>query len=201
MVLYGEKPEIDPMESPFWSELKSAVEKIGTPCFIRTENTSAKHSWEDSCFLADPSDLVKHVYAIAEFSEIADMCGLSFGSWYIRELLPTVPYGHCPRYGNFPVAKEFRFFVSDGKVSCFHPYWPLEPLQDGGWNPDAPEDVAFSELSSLPEGCELHALAETVGRAVPGSWSIDILETERGWFVTDMAEAHRSFHWEGCVEK
>lgn len=28
--------------------------------------------------------------------------------------------------------------------------------------------------------------------------SVDILDTEKGWFVTDMAEADKSFHWEGC---
>jgi hypothetical protein len=27
---------------------------------------------------------------------------------------------------------------------------------------------------------------------------VDILETKRGWFVTDMAEAGKSWHWPGC---
>lgn len=33
---------------------------------------------------------------------------------------------------------------------------------------------------------------------VKWAWSVDVLETRRGWFVTDMAEAARSFHWPGC---
>ena len=24
-------------------------------------------------------------------------------------------------------------------------------------------------------------------------------KTARGWFITDLAEAHKSFHWAGCA--
>ena len=41
-------------------------------------------------------------------------------------------------------------------------------------------------------------LATKAGRALGGSWSVDILETARGWFITDMAEADRSFHLPDC---
>ncbi len=30
------------------------------------------------------------------------------------------------------------------------------------------------------------------------AFSVDLLPTKRGWMVTDMALARRSFHWEGC---
>jgi hypothetical protein len=60
-------------------------------------------------------------------------------------------------------------------------------------------DVAYADLcSSSGSENELVALAEKAGAAVGGSWSIDILETEKGWYVTDMAEAYKSFHWEDC---
>jgi len=36
---------------------------------------------------------------------------------------------------------------------------------------------------------KLTEYANATGRAVGGAWSIDILETKRGWHVTDMAEA------------
>jgi hypothetical protein len=46
-------------------------------------------------------DIVQqHVYEIAEASEIADMIGLPWDTWVVREFLPTMPYGVCPRYGN-----------------------------------------------------------------------------------------------------
>jgi hypothetical protein len=196
MVLYGEKPERDPREYSFFVELRLAVEKIGTPCFLRTAMTSAKHSWDNTCFLSNTDDLVKHVYAIAEFSEIADFCGLPFDTWFVRELLPSIKFGSCPRYDNMPVAREFRFFVDNGKIRCFHPYWPLTALEDGGWTGDK---NAYAPLCDPTGHIKATSdLALRVSAAIDGSWSVDILETERGWFVTDMAEAHKSYHWEGC---
>jgi hypothetical protein len=46
---------------------------------------------------------------------------------------------------------------------------------------------------------QLTDLANAAGRAVGGAWSIDVLETRRGWYVTDMAEAASSWHeWPEC---
>jgi len=46
---------------------------------------------------------------------------------------------------------------------------------------------------------KLTEYANATGRAVGGAWSIDILETKRGWHVTDMAEAANSWHeWPEC---
>jgi hypothetical protein len=196
MILYGEKPEIDPRNHPFFGELRAAVEEVGTPCFLRTAMTSAKHSWDKSCFVPDVNCLVRHVYEIAEFSEIADICGLPYDSWFVRELLPSIKFGTCPDYGNMPVAREFRFFVENGKIRCFHPYWPLEPLRDGGWKGSDDDFIKLCDPGK--DELALRDLALKVSASIPGAWSVDILETERGWYVTDMAEAHKSFHWEGC---
>jgi hypothetical protein len=192
------KGEAAPVE-PFYDDLKAAARRMGLPCFLRTAQTSAKHSWKRTCFLESIEKIRQHVFEIAEFSVCADMMGLDWSTWVVRELLPTIPYGRCPNYEDFPVCKEFRYFVKEGKVICSHPYWPLESLEDGGWEPDAPMDVAYADLcSSSGSENELVALAEKAGAAVGGSWSIDILETEKGWYVTDMAEAYKSFHWEDC---
>ena len=47
---------------------------------------------------------------------------------------------------------------------------------------------------------EIIPVVEKVARAFAGdgSWSVDVLETDRGWCVTDMAEAEGSFHWPEC---
>ena len=47
-------------------------------------------------------------------------------------------------------------------------------------------------------GRALMEIAETASRVCGGSWSVDLLQTERGWFLTDMAEARSSYHWEDC---
>lgn len=194
--LWGEEPPPDRRAAyeSFLAELTEAAAKTGLPFFLRTDHTSNKHNWKDACYVTDLAKLSHHVFQLAEFSEICDMVGLPYSNWVVREFLPTIPFGTCPRYGDMPICREFRFFVDDGKVRCHHPYWPLFALTDGG----SPTGLEFAELCRMPDEAALTALAEQTGRAVGGSWSIDILETRRGWFVTDMAEAHKSYHWEGC---
>lgn len=66
---------------------------------VRTDHTSGKHSWTDTCFLAAAADIPKHVFNLAEFSELCGFPGLPWKTWVIREMLPTVHLGGCPRYG------------------------------------------------------------------------------------------------------
>lgn len=201
-VLFGEKPELDPREHVFLDQLGKVVDEAGFPCFIRTGQTSDKHNWKKTCYLTCRADLLKHIYALAEFSECAGLIGLPINQWVVREFLPITPLGSCLGYGGMPVNREFRFFVDGPQYKCFHPYWPLSALQDGGWDVDADETAAYAELCELDYHTfdELKCMASRAGMACGGAWSVDLLETERGWFLTDMAEAHKSFHWEGCEE-
>jgi hypothetical protein len=95
-----------------------------------------------------------------------------------------------------PVCREFRFFAEGGAVKCWHPYWPLKAMNEGGLAGDFPFGW-YEEFCRLDDP-EPKRLAEIVSGAVPGAWSVDILETKRGWYVTDMAQATQSFHWPEC---
>lgn len=176
----------------FCDILRREAADMGLPVFLRTDYTSGKHDWKHTCFVTDLAKIGAHVFAIAEFSECCDMVGLPWTTWALREFLPTRPFGTCPNYGDMPVCREFRFFVDDGEIRCAHPYWPVNAIERGG-----AENVDYPRLYR-PFGSEPRKLARDAGRAVGGSWSVDLLETDIGWFVTDMAEAHKSFHWEGC---
>ena len=81
-------------------------------------------------------------------------------------------------------------------MRCFHPYWPLGALNEGGLAGDFP--FGWYEDFCRLDDPEPKQLAEAVSHAVPGAWSVDILETKRGWYVTDMADAKQSFHWPEC---
>ncbi len=181
---------------PFFDALETVANEIGYPCFLRTGETSHKHAWKETCFLQSAKDIPQHVFNLAEFSEMADLFGLSWKNWAVREFLPTKPHGICPRYGDFPICKEFRFFVEDETVKCFHPYWPLFTLEDGG----ADKSLDYETLCKMDNEQELKSLASRAGNAVGGAWSVDILETTRGWYVTDMAMAKSSYHWGGCPQ-
>lgn len=177
----------------FCETLRLAMEPMGFPCFLRTDHTSSKHDWKRTCFIESAANIGAHVFAIAEFSEICSMVGLPYDTWVVREFLPTIPFGVCPAYGDMPICREFRFFVNGDDILCHHPYWPMHALRDGG-----AESLDYEKLCRIDSESELRRLASEAGRAVGGAWSVDILETERGWFITDMAEAHKSWHWEGC---
>jgi hypothetical protein len=192
--LWGEEADPSGVEA-FAGELAAIAADLGTPLFLRTDQTSGKHDWERTCFVSDLSKLAGHLYAIAEYSECAGFPGLPWNTWVVREMLPTVPVALCPRYGNMPVCKEFRFFVDGGTVECFHPYWPRYALERGGCDLS---DAEYAVLCDPGDIDTLRELAALTGRAVGGRWSVDLLETKRGWFVTDMAEADKSFHWDGC---
>lgn len=185
----------------FARHLAAEVADLGSPFFLRTDHTSGKHDWSRTCFVANPDKLTHHLFAIAEFSEICGGFGdMPWDTWVARELLPTEPFGVCPRYGDMPICREFRFFVDGAAIKCFHPYWPRHALEKGGARLS---DAEYDKLCALSrdEEAELSLLAAAVGDYVGGAWSVDILATKRGWYVTDMAEAHKSFHWEGCANE
>lgn len=182
----------------FTAELTKAAAEIGYPVFLRTDYTSGKHDWRHTCFILEAAVIPSHVSALIEYSEMVDIMGLPWDTWVVREFLLTMPLAVCPHYGLMPVCREFRFFVDGGDVLCFHPYWPRQALTEGGIEDPAAIYERLCEMENLPE---LSALASSAGASVGGAWSVDLLETERGWFVTDMAEAEKSFHWEDCPAK
>lgn len=181
--------------APFYAEIASAA--FAFPMFLRTDHTSGKHNWDETCYVRDRESIGQHVWSIVEFSEMAGIMGLPWDTWAVREMLPTLPFGACKYYGNMPICREWRVFVENNRIICHHPYWPEHALFEG----KAPADLdyeAFTRLTDADRDAVL-GLASRAGAAAGGAWSVDILETQRGWFVTDMAEAHKSWHWLNCV--
>lgn len=167
------------------------------PIFLRTDFTSGKHDWKRTCFVEEVCELPKHVFALAEFSACADFLGFPFDTWVVREFLKTSPAFHAFS-GEMPITREFRFFVRDGEIEHWQPYWPPDAIADY-----APADVPDwrGRLAKLndPTGdyAELFSLSHQVARVVPGYWSVDwLLTTDRGWVLTDMAEGENSFRWD-----
>ncbi len=146
--------------------------------------------------------------------------------WAVRELLPVEPVATLPAYGGFPLVPEVRCFVEGGEVRCAHSYWPEAAVLQGlvcahggstrvrrggllmrddgeGVCPlcaaEASRLFALAQAALLLPGWERIALQAADAFRGDGAWSVDLLPTRRGFFVTDMAEAERSWHWPGCV--
>lgn len=175
-------------------QVADAAQRVGYPAFIRTGQTSEKHSWKDSCFLASPEQIASHVRELGEFSMMCDMFGLPFDVLAVRRMLPTSPAFIA--FNGMPIVREFRFFVRDGIVEHIQPYWPPNAI-DGNTEHEGWREVLDSmNIITEAERETLSALSVKANSAVPGFWSIDWLETKDGWFLTDMAEGDRSFRWE-----
>jgi hypothetical protein len=194
-VLDGETPE---GWDEFIADVRAAGDRVGWPCFLRTGHISGKHEWERTCYVPGPGALEQHVAGLVEWSHMVDMMGLPTRVWAIRKLLETRPLFTCAGYGNFPVTREFRFFVRDGAVEHWQPYWPPDAVEVG--RPDDPGWREKLDKASRLTGIEYEELAEISLDAVAlvggGYWSVDLLEDARGnWYLTDMAEGDRSFMW------
>ena len=185
---------------PFLENLRIAIHAIGgVPCFLRTGQTSGKHYWIKTCYLADLADLGQHIYELVEFSECCNFIGLPHDVWVVRKLLNTAPIFKAFR--GFPVVREFRAFVDSGKLACVHPYWPADSIEDHTEEVDWQSKLSLaSELGTDRDA--VGDLAIRAGAVLPGAWSVDLLQDATGkWWVTDCADAGCSFHWEGCENK
>jgi len=124
--------------------------------------------------------------------------GLRWDVWVLRELLPTTPIFYAFS-GRMPIVREFRVFAAYGVCKCLHPYWPPHSIEDQRpSDPDWRERLDEANTLTETEKSEIESLAARASAVCGGAWSVDVLWTEQGLYVTDMAEAYRSFHWEGC---
>ena len=180
----------------FLSKLRSAADRFGYPCFLRTGQGSGKHNWKHCCHVTDGELLDRHIAGLVEWSCMVDMMGLSYDVWVVREMLATTPLFHCTAYGDMPVVKEFRAFVDGAKVLYVNPYWPEDALEQGhpdriDWRSCLPQLVGNQLDLAIVEN-----LSSRAGAAVGGKWSVDVLFARDQCYVTDMAEAERSWGWD-----
>jgi len=193
--VYGESSQ---SLAPLAERIREAATELGgPPIFLRTDHTSAKHGWNETCYVANLDLVEHHIVSIVEHSENVDICGLPTDTWVAREMLNTKLLFRAFR-GRMPITREFRYFVLDGQVLWRQAYWPEEavffiPEDDDGANRSA---LAAASILHLGERAELDALSLKASAALPGYWSVDWLETtDRGWVLTDCAEGDRSYKW------
>lgn len=180
--------------------IRTAAGELGGkyPVFLRTGQTSAKHYWKTTCFLERPEDVEDHMWGLIEFSECVDLIGLPCNTWAVREYLQPPPGTPVSKkFMDMPVRREFRCFWRAGKMLCAHPYWPPDALE-----PELAAEVerTTNMPTTVPEADLMRTLVARAGAAFmePEGWSIDVLETDRGWMITDMALMPVSWHWPGC---
>lgn len=190
---------LGPKAVRFVQKVRNTIaEHFKVPVFLRTGQTSGKHEWESTCFLQDIEKTEHHIMMLIQYSELADMLGIPWDVWVVREFLelngPGIKLGE---FLNMPLSYEWRLFVEDGKITHVQPYWPVKALVQGGMAKHVAK--LFSE-QQLKQGCPpaLYDLSRKAAAACGQnmSWSVDWCQTKQGeWLLTDMAEAAQSYKY------
>lgn len=188
--------EAVPGAESFYATLDDFATTVGYPCFLRTGQGSAKHSWEDTCFLKSKEDIPKHVTELVEWSCLVHIMGLPHDVWVVRELLETDPYFHA--FGNMPITRERRFFIDGGKILGQIPYWPEDAFEDALHKSDDWREK-LKEMNEFPSSDAGYLRDETfeIAQAFEGQWSVDWLQVKNGdWYCIDMAVGPMSYGWD-----
>lgn len=173
--------------------LRNKAKELGYPLFIRTDQSSAKHSYIDTCKVESEDRLMRNIYCLIEENEL---CDLNIQTLYFREFIELDSL--FTAFNKMPIAPERRYFVRDGEVLCFHPYW----IEDAIRNPSIKDWEGPLRGVNVQEACEILLLkkhATTISKAVPGCWSVDFAKAKNGiWYFIDMADARLSWHPKDC---
>lgn len=174
--------------------LEQEAEKIGYPLFLRTDETSNKFEWGNSCYVESKEKLYGNLLNILEFIEMA--MSLGFKGVALREFLKLE--SSFTSHRGMPVAKEFRLFVRNGKLECLHPYWPKRSIikpSVADW------ETKLTELRQLTPD-DINAILDELVKfsdMLPENWSVDFCKTVSDeWYLTDMAISEHSYHWATC---
>jgi hypothetical protein len=199
-VFDGENP---PEYIKLCDAVKTACKTIGYPVFIRTDLSSAKHDGPTAYRIDGDKDILRCVYATLEDNEMKFWLE-SEGpkAILVREWLDLEsPFS---AFNHHPISREWRFFANAEKVICFHPYWPESSIQfyAGMKEPDDWRG-ALKILHKVPDNVEeLKAMAAKAAGLYGVVASIDFARDKGGkWWLTDMAMAEGSFHWEECENR
>lgn len=171
-------------------------------CFLRTDQYSNKHNWDESCYLP-AGDLGLQAISQRIYAWLEECDGM-FGppppkSAFVRHFLSLKTAFLA--FDNMPVAREFRFFATPELVTHMQPYWPFDAIKQGWAKTPLPEDweQQLAELGTIdkPTLDMLSAIATKAAAAQGGEeWSVDLCEDVDGkWWLTDMALGACSYRW------
>ena len=177
--------------------VKKVCDKMGYPCFLRTDLASGKHQWKDSCYIENDKDLQKHIFEVVCFNLCADIMGLDFWALVVREFIQMDTY-FTAFWGEMPVNPERRYFIKNHQVICHHCYWIPEAIEQSkapivdNWR----ELCELMKFESNEEVALLIGYTKIIAEVFDGYWSVDFCKAKKDgrWIFIDMATGERSWH-------
>ena len=123
----------------FVEKVMPIADKIGYPLFMRTDNSSCKHGWKKTCYVESKESLPMHLFELLSTSAMQGWMSYNDNGLFFREFI-ELDYGYyggkkfTAFYGDFPVNRERRYFINNGKIQCHHPYWYPDAIQNSSIN-------------------------------------------------------------------
>lgn len=204
-----------PVEMSFWDWLKpldgehlpndalgiitEAADNLGYPLFMRSDLTSSKHDYENTCFVNNKDSLVGNLVNLIDNNAAYD---LPMQAIVLREFI-ELEYLFKAFHG-LPIAKERRYFVQDGEVLIHHPYWPDDAMQFRGYLVPNEWRAKLHDLNTeTEEEVELlSGYAEQISSRLDDAWSVDFAKgTDGKWYFIDAAVAHESWVDDKYIDK
>jgi len=178
--------------------IEQASQMLGYPLFLRTDNSSQKHDWKNTCYVENSDQLQGHISMLIDSN---GACDLVDNAIILREYIQMYSL-FSAFWGDFPVSREMRNFIRDGKIQCKHWYWFEEVMKKQGRPVDSTWKQKLKYLNTLTDESKrtldhyLHLVAE---RFPEGYWSVDFCQGVDGkWYLIDMARGEVSFHYPTC---
>ena len=182
------------------ADVQDYCAKRGTPLFVRTDLSSAKHSGPKGYLLDGKNNVGQVLFNLLEDSEMKMFMGPQPQALLLREFL-ELEHKFTAFHG-LPIAREWRLFAGAETCHCAHQYWPLEAI--GETLPNAPRAWVRRKLQEysewLPEMDVLKDMAVQAARACAegtpvASWSVDFARDVSGkWWLIDISTARHSWH-------
>lgn len=166
------------------------ADSIEYPLFMRTDLASAKHNFNQTCFVCAQNELK---YQIPNLIDENFMHDLLFTSLVFREYI-ELDTKFTAFWGELPIARERRYFIKDGEILCHHPYW----IEDAIRNPSIKNWKRVLTKINNETKVEIALLsdyAKQVAEVFDGYWSVDFAHAKDGrWLLIDMALGLSSWH-------
>ncbi len=169
--------------------------EVGSPAFIRTDLTSAKHAGKHAYRVDSLEDLNVALLKTLTAAHLKSYHSKVKSSAIMVRTFLKVKHDRTA-FGGLPIANEWRVFADQNGVQCTHHYWPDQALW-GHMDDGKPEPPNWVE-SWIPT--EVMQIANAAAKAQgSGKWSVDLVEDVNGkWWLLDMATAGNSYHAPDC---
>jgi len=195
-ILEGWIRDKNKMPDSYWLKMDEAIKQVGGyPVFMRTDQSSMKHSWKNTCYVQSATDLQHNVSMLLEEHEMANMGGeLTYDAIVFREFIPLESTFTCFN-SNFPVNKEVRCFIKNGQVQSLRHYWIKGAIESG--SPDVDDwEIKLEKLKELSKHDieEIEEQLLEVCKVFKEYWSVDFAKSKEGiWYLIDMARGEVSY--------